>query len=112
MRKISRRHMLKMSGGAVAAASLAPMLSRAAMAQDVPTGQSLDFWWWGEQEAPGLEGWLNESVKLYMEESGNEIRPTLQDTSVVISEFQTASVMSEEEEQMAMRRAMVLQVTD
>lgn len=61
------------------------------MAQDVPTGQSLDFWWWGEQEAPGLEGWLNESVKLYMEESGNEIRPTLQDTSVVISEFQTAS---------------------
>jgi raffinose/stachyose/melibiose transport system substrate-binding protein len=91
MRRISRRDMLKMSGGAVAAASLAPMLARAAMAQDVPTGQSLDFWWWGETEAPGLNAWVDESVRLYAEQSGNTIRPTLQDTSIVISEFQTAS---------------------
>lgn len=91
MRPISRRHMLQMSAGAVAAASLAPLLSRSAMAQEVPTGQSLDFWWWGEQEAPGLQAWLDQSVTLYEEMSGNTIRPTLQDTLVVISEFQTAS---------------------
>src|SRR5687768_2987084 len=54
MRRYSRRQVLKLSGGALAAASLAPLLSRAAMAQEVPTGQTLDFWWWGEQEAPGL----------------------------------------------------------
>ena len=91
MRRYSRRQMLKMSGGAVAAASLAPLLARSAMAQEVPSGQTLDFWWWGEQEAPGLEAWLNESIRLYGEQSGNTIQPTLQDTSVVISEFQTAS---------------------
>jgi len=62
-----------------------------AKAQDLPTGQSLKMWWWGEQEAPGLEGWLNESIGLWQTRSGNTIEPTLQDTSVVISEFQTAS---------------------
>ena len=83
--------MLKMSGGAVAAASLAPLLGRSVMAQEVPTGQTLDFWWWGEQEAPGLEAWMSDSVRLYAEQSGNTIEPTLQATDVVISEFQTAS---------------------
>ena len=91
MRRYSRRQVLKLSGGALAAASFAPLLSRAAMAQELPTGQTLDFWWWGEQEAPGLEQWVNDSVRLYQEMSGNTIEPTLQDTSVVISEFQTAS---------------------
>lgn len=91
MRRYSRRTMLQMTGGAIAAASLAPMLSRVAMAQELPTGQSLNFWWWGEQEAPGLEQWVDDSVAQYQEMTGNQVMPTLQDTSVVISEFQTAS---------------------
>ncbi|CAN5656594.1 extracellular solute-binding protein [soil metagenome] len=91
MRRYSRRQMLQLSGGAMTAAALAPLASRLARAQSLPTDQTLRFWWWGEQEAPGLEGWLNESIALYRDLSGNSIEPTLQDTSVVISEFQTAS---------------------
>jgi ABC-type glycerol-3-phosphate transport system substrate-binding protein len=49
------------------------------------------MWYWREQEAEGLEAWVNESIRAYQEASGNTIEPTLQDTSVVISEFQTAS---------------------
>lgn len=94
--RLSRRKLLQMGAGAVAAAGASPLLgspllSSVARGQEVPTGQTLKFWWWGEQEAPGLEGWLAESVRLYGESSGNTVETTLQDTSVVISEFQTAS---------------------
>ncbi len=91
MRRYSRRQMLQLTGGAMGAAALAPLAVRMARAQSVPTGQTLKLWWWGEQEAPGLEAWLNESIAQYQALSGNLIEPTLQDTSVVISEFQTAS---------------------
>lgn len=97
MDRISRRKLLQVGAGALAAAGAAPLLGRTplgvqgASAQDLPTGQNLKMWWWGEQEAPGLEGWLNESIGLWQTQSGNTIEPTLQDTSVVISEFQTAS---------------------
>lgn len=91
MRRFSRRQVLQLSGSALAAAALAPLATRTVGAQSIPTGQTLKFWWWGEQEAPGLEGWLNESIAQYQTRSGNTIEPTLQDTSVVISEFQTAS---------------------
>lgn len=47
--------------------------------------------WWGEQEAPGLENWLKESIALFEKETGHKIISTLQDTTVVVSEFQTAS---------------------
>ncbi len=55
------------------------------------SGVTLKMWWWGEQEAPGLEKYVKESIDLYQKKTGNTIEPTLQDTSVVISEFQTAS---------------------
>ena len=101
-RAMSRRDFLKLSGaGLVAAAgasSLLPGLAGARAPQQtatpaaaVPSGQELVMWWWGESEAPGLEKWVNESIAMYQKQSGNTIKPTLQDTSVVISEFQTAS---------------------
>ncbi|CAN5525950.1 hypothetical protein BH24CHL9_BH24CHL9_05450 [soil metagenome] len=77
MRRYSRRQMLQLGGGAMTAAALAPLASRLARAQSLPTDQTLRFWWWGEQEAPGLEGWLNESIALYRDLSGNSIEPTL-----------------------------------
>ncbi len=100
MNRFSRRTMLKMSVGGVAAAGLAPLLAACAGGTpgatqapggSVPTGRSLRMSWWGEQEAPGLEGWLKQSIEEYQAKSGNTIESTLQDTSVVISEFQTAS---------------------
>ena len=95
-RYVSRREFLKWSGAALAAAGLAPMLTRyASPAQAapavLPTGQTLNWWWWGEQEAPGFEKWIQESAKLYGDKTGNTIVPTLMDTDVVVTQFQTAS---------------------
>jgi len=83
---ISRREFLKLTGAGLTAASFSPLLSACG-----GRPETLKMWWWGEQEAAGLEGWVNESIRLYQEESGNIIEPTLQDTAVVVSEFQTAS---------------------
>jgi multiple sugar transport system substrate-binding protein len=83
---ISRREFLKMAGTGLAATGLSSLLGAC---RGRP--ETLRMWWWGEQEAAGLEGWVNESIQLYQEESGNLIEPTLQDTAVVVSEFQTAS---------------------
>ena len=58
--------------------------SRAARA-DTPT---LNMWWWGEQELPGLQGFVDDSVKNY---TAATVKPMLQDTAVVISQFQTAA---------------------
>ncbi|MBI3962469.1 MAG: carbohydrate ABC transporter substrate-binding protein [Deinococcus sp.] len=30
---------------------------------------AITFWWWGEEEAPGLERWLNETVQLFEQEN-------------------------------------------
>ena len=90
---LSRRDFLKLTG--LGAVGLHPFLRGSlgglgsAFARQ--SGQTLKMWWWGEQEAPGLEKYVKESVDLYQKKSGNTIEPTLQDTSVVISEFQTAS---------------------
>jgi raffinose/stachyose/melibiose transport system substrate-binding protein len=108
-RPLTRRDFLKLAGMGLTAAGLSPLLQScatpaattvaptAAATSAPPTaappagGKNLKAWWWGEQEAPGLEGWVNESIALYNQKSGNTIEPTLQDTAVVISEFQTAS---------------------
>ena len=85
----TRRKFLQLSGGGLAAAGMGSALQSCAPA--VPSGMTLKMSWWGEQEAPGLEGWLKTSIEKYKLQSGNTIETTLQDTSVVISEFQTAS---------------------
>jgi raffinose/stachyose/melibiose transport system substrate-binding protein len=60
------------------------MPGRAARADD-PT---LNMWWWGEQELPGLQAFVDDSVKSY---TAAAVKPMLQDTAVVISQFQTAA---------------------
>jgi len=52
----------------------------------------LVFWWWGEQEAVGLEGWVNETVTLFEAEYPNiAVETVLQATENVIDDFTTAS---------------------
>ncbi|MDI6696094.1 MAG: extracellular solute-binding protein [Anaerolineales bacterium] len=104
--RINRRDFLKLAGLSLSAAGVSTLLqscgapaSTAAPAattapeatKAVPAGQTLKMWWWGEQEAPGLEKWMNETIARFKEKTGHSIEPTLQDTTVVISEFQTAS---------------------
>lgn len=59
-------------------------LSRAASAQ----AKEMDMWYWGEQELPGLQKYVNDSVARY---KAATVKPMLQDTAVVISQFQTAA---------------------
>ena len=59
-------------------------LSRDASAQ----AKEMDFWYWGEQELPGLQKYVNDSVAAY---KAATVKPMLQDTAVVISQFQTAA---------------------
>jgi multiple sugar transport system substrate-binding protein len=82
----SRRTALK--GGAIGAAAAAlgivPIGLRGAQA----AGPELNMWWWGEEELPGLKNFVADSVKNY---TAATVKPMLQNTDVVISQFQTAA---------------------
>lgn len=81
----SRRKFLKGAAAGTGGLALSGMLPNlAAQAQD----KTLDMWWWGEQELPGLQAFLDESVAAYGDATVNTM---LQDTAVVISQFQTAA---------------------
>jgi len=82
---LSRRRFLQTAAagtGGLALGGLMPSL--AAQAADT----TLEMWWWGEQELPGLQAFLDESVAAYKDATVNTM---LQDTAVVISQFQTAA---------------------
>lgn len=81
----TRRMLLKRSALLGAGAALSGMLPSAAARADSPT---LNMWWWGEQELPGLQAFVDDSVKNY---SAATVKTMLQDTAVVISQFQTAA---------------------
>jgi raffinose/stachyose/melibiose transport system substrate-binding protein len=84
-RNLSRRNLLKTSAMLGAGSALSGLLpSFAAQAQD----KTLDMWWWGEQELPGLQKFVDSSIAAYKEAT---VKPMLQDTAVVISQFQTAA---------------------
>ncbi len=94
----SRREFLKLAAGGLAAAGAGALLqgtARLAGASPLPrpraSGGTLVMWWWGEQEAPGLEGYVKQSIQMYKEKTGWSVDATLEDTGVVISQFQTAS---------------------
>ena len=84
----SRRELLKTSAGLGAGAALGGLVpSSPAFA-----ATELSMWWWGEQELPGLQGFVDEAVKSY---SAATVKSMLQDTAVVISQFQTAAAAGE-----------------
>ena len=52
----------------------------------------LVVWWWGEQDEPGLQKWMNENVDLYQKRHPNvKIDAVLQSTDQLIPAFQTAA---------------------
>ena len=81
---LSRRRLMQASAalgaGALAGSAFPAWRARAA--------EELTMWWWGEQELPGLQGYVDEVVKRY---TAATVKPMLQDTAVVISQFQTAA---------------------
>ena len=81
----SRRQVLSSSAGLGAGAALGGMVSGRAARADTP---ALNMWWWGEQELPGLQAFVDAAVKKY---TAATVTTMLQDTAVVISQFQTAA---------------------
>jgi ABC-type glycerol-3-phosphate transport system substrate-binding protein len=81
---VSRRRFVQGSAALGAAAALSGLPRRRGWA-DTPT---LNMWWWGEQELPGLQAFVDDSVKSY---TAATVKTMLQDTAVVISQFQTAA---------------------
>ena len=76
---VSRRTLLKASAGVAGAAALGGMVPgwRARAAAEFV------MWWCGEQELPGLQGFVDDAVKSY---SAATVKPMLQDTAVVIEQ--------------------------
>jgi raffinose/stachyose/melibiose transport system substrate-binding protein len=82
---MNRRDLIKTTALLAGAAALGgPLSARRASA----AGKTLTMWWWGQQELPGLQAFVDESVKNY---TAATVTPMLQDTAVVISQFQTAA---------------------
>ncbi|MCL4876122.1 MAG: extracellular solute-binding protein [Anaerolineae bacterium] len=91
MSRVSRRNFLKMSaalGAGLGFSRSLPAFARNVRLQDT----ELLMWWWGEQELPGLQQFVDDSIAAYTDA---RIEAVLQDTSVVISQFQTASAANE-----------------
>jgi multiple sugar transport system substrate-binding protein len=56
----------------------------------------LVMWWWGEQEAPGAQKWVDETVELYQKEHPSiTIETVLQSTDSLIPAFQSAMAAQE-----------------
>jgi len=78
------RRSLMLTSAMLAGGAALGGLSKGAAAQV----KDMDMWYWGEQELPGLQKYVNDSVAKY---KAATVKPMLQDTAVVISQFQTAA---------------------
>ena len=77
--------------GVVAFASTAASQT-ARPAADDPNNASLTYWYWGEDDAPGANGWLKKQVALY-EKAHPKVKITVvtQSTDTLTSAFTTAA---------------------
>jgi len=80
-----RRRFLQGSAATLGGASLGSLLGPLAANAQTP---ELTMWWWGEQELPGFQAFVDESIAAYKDAT---VTSMLQDTAVVISQFQTAA---------------------
>jgi len=54
---------------------------------------NLTFWWWGEQEAPGLQKWVADAISQYQSQHpGVQIKAVLQGTESLMPGFMSAGV--------------------
>lgn len=74
-----------------------PVATEAPAATAAPAAPvKLVVWWWGEQEAPGAQKWVDETVALYQKAHPNvTIETVLQSTDTLIPAFQSAAAAKE-----------------
>lgn len=95
-RPISRRRLLRLTAGGLGAAALGPVLtaragvSGAAHTAD-QTATTLKMWWWGQQEAVGIQKWMDDTLRKFKARTGNSVSATLMDTNNVIPQFTNAA---------------------
>src|SRR3954466_2659481 len=68
-RQLSRRELLRLAGGATAAAGLAPYV-RTGAAFGRPSSTTIKMWWWGQQEAVGIQKWMNDTIAKFKAQQG------------------------------------------
>ena len=49
------------------------------------------MWWWGQQEAVGIQTWMDDTIKKFKAQTGSSVSPTLMDTAQVIPQFTKAA---------------------
>ena len=49
------------------------------------------MWWWGQQEAVGIQTWMDDTIKKFKAQTGSSVDATLMDTSQVIPQFTKAA---------------------
>lgn len=55
--------------------------------------KELTVWWWGEQEAPGAQKWMDETVKKFEDANPNiTIKTVLQSTDQLVPAFKSAAM--------------------
>ena len=88
-RALSRRRLLQVGGAAATGALLAPQLASAA-GSGARAG-SIKMWWWGQQEAVGIQKWMDDTIAGFKQKTGATVSPTLMDTAQVIPQFTKAA---------------------
>jgi ABC-type glycerol-3-phosphate transport system substrate-binding protein len=92
-RPLSRRRLLQLTAGGIGAATLA----RAESVQAALSGAAgaragtLKMWWWGQQEAVGIQRWMNDTLSKFQRKYGVKVNATLMDTNNVIPQFTNAA---------------------
>jgi ABC-type glycerol-3-phosphate transport system substrate-binding protein len=56
-----------------------------------PQPADLEFWWWAEQDAPGANAWLQESIGAFQKANGGGVNLVEQQTDTLIGNFQSAA---------------------
>jgi len=52
---------------------------------------TLKMWWWGQQEAVGIQRWMNDTLTKFNKKYGVKVNATLMDTNNVIPQFTNAA---------------------
>jgi raffinose/stachyose/melibiose transport system substrate-binding protein len=88
--------MLQLMAGGLGAAAATPLLT-ARGAQAAARGltgldsSTLTMWWWGQQEAVGIQKWMTDTLAKFKAKSGVGVKSTLMDTNNVIPQFTNAA---------------------
>jgi raffinose/stachyose/melibiose transport system substrate-binding protein len=93
--RLTRRGLLKSTAKAGIGLATLSSVSFEKVDQLFAGGATVDltFWWWGEQEAPGLQKWVNETIGMYQSQHPNiRVKAVLQATESLMPGFTSAGV--------------------